>query len=253
MAFAITVAAVGQPAEQKVGIVDAMRERILAHLALTPGLTVAEIGVGGGWFVVRVAEAIGPNGVVYGTDIDPNAIARLHGRLPGLKQGSAHVELRLCRDARDTALDDLPDASVDIILMVDSLCFDASVPRAGNVAYLTRFLRILRPGGRLVHHMDCRCDVSPEAVIAQFTAAGFSPRVESFDVSPDANSVDADWPCRSEAERRRHAFVASFRKPTALNDRRSELPAAFGRGFAASATGDGARIGQRLVHHWMMK
>jgi ubiquinone/menaquinone biosynthesis C-methylase UbiE len=195
------------------GPVEVMKERVLAHVAPRPGMVVAEIGVGGGWFVVRVAEAVGPNGVVYGTDINAEAIAAVQGKLPHLAKGAGRVDLRLCRDDRDTALDDLPDNHVDTILMVDSLCFEAHEARERDVAYLRRFLRILRPGGRLVHHMDCLCDVSPEAVVAQFTDAGFSPRVESIDVSPDPAVVDPNWPCRTEAQRKRHAFVGVFRKP----------------------------------------
>lgn len=207
------ISAAAEPVETPPGLVDAMRERILAHLELEPGMKVAEIGVGGGWFVVRVAEAVGPEGVVYGTDIDPGAIAALRKKVPELKSGAARVDLRLCRDGRDTALDDLPEDHLDLVLMVDSLCFDAAEPRERNVAYLARFLRVLRPGARVVHHMDCRCEVSPEGVIAQFTDAGFSHQVEILDVSPDPASIEPDWACRSETERRRHAWVGVFRKP----------------------------------------
>jgi predicted methyltransferase len=220
MAFAVAcaVASADRRAEADQHLVDQLRERILAQLELRPGMAVAEIGVGGGWFVVHVAEAVGPDGIVYGTDIDPEVIASLRRRLQ-TDPAARNVDLRLCRDPRDTALDDLPDGRVDLILMVDSLCFDAHQPRQSNVAYLRRFLRVLRPGGRLVHHMDCRCDVSPDAVVAQFTDAGFSPRVEVADASPDPALVGPDWPCRTDAERQRHGFVAVFRKPdTALGD-----------------------------------
>lgn len=227
VALALTYgAAIAGPAGAAHGLVDDMRERILAHLALGPGMLVAEIGVGGGWFVVRVAETIGPNGAVYGTDIDPKAIASVRRKVLGLKQPAGRVDLRLCRDERDTALDDLPDDHLDIVLMVDSLCFDAQEPRHRNIAYLRRFLRVIRPGGRLVHHMDCRCDASPEVVVAQFTGAGFSPRVESVDVSPDPALIDPDWRCRTKPERRRHAFVGVFRKPGAKTDKQSGAPRA---------------------------
>lgn len=195
------------------GPVDTMRERVLDGLALKPGMVVAEIGVGGGWFVVRVAERIGPDGVVYGTDIDPQAIALVQQKVPDLKQPAGRVDLRLCRDPRDTALDDLPDNRVDIVLMIDSLCFDGQESRARNVEYLRRFLRVLRPGGRLVHHMDCHCDVTLDAVKALFPEAGFSPQVETIDATPDRATVDADWPCHTDAERARHAFIGVFRKP----------------------------------------
>lgn len=190
---------------------DQMRERILASLDLQPGMKVAEIGIGPGWFVVRVAERIGANGIVYGTDIDEQRIAALRERLPQI--GPGQVALRLCRDGRDTALDDLPDGHLDVVLMIDSLCFDAEYPLEQNVAYLRRFLRVLRPGGRLVHHMDCRCDVTLDGVAAQFAAAGFAPRFESFDVGHGPIESEPDWPCRSALERQRHAFVGVFRKP----------------------------------------
>jgi ubiquinone/menaquinone biosynthesis C-methylase UbiE len=213
LAAALSVAGAAEPGDTAPSLVDVMRERILAQLALKPGMKVGEIGVGGGWFVVRIAQTVGPDGIVYGTDIDAETIAGLQQKLPSLRPGAARVDLRLCRDGRDTALDDLPDGRLDLITMIDSLCFDAHEPRQRNVAYLSRFLRVLRPGGRLVHHMDCRCDVSIDAVIAQFTAAGFSPQVETIDVSPDPAHIDADWPCRTEAERRRHAVLLAFRKP----------------------------------------
>lgn len=218
VALAVTCAAAssGARASAASGPIDLTRERILAQLALKPGMVVADIGVGGGWFVVRVAEAVGPDGIVYGTDIDPEAIAALRRTAQHLKPGAGRVDLRLCRDPRDTALDDLPEGRVDLILMVDSLCFDAQEPRERNVAYLRRFLRVLRPGGRLVHHMDCRCDTSRAAVAAQFTEAGFSPRAEIVDVALDPASAGPDWPCRTEVERQRHAFVGVFRKPDAV-------------------------------------
>lgn len=190
---------------------DQMRERILAALELEKGMKVAEIGIGPGWFVVRVAEQIGSNGIVYGTDIDPARLEALRSRLPHI--GPGQVELRLCRDGRDTALDDLPAGHVDLILMIDSLCFDAEYPRASNVEYLGRFLRVLRPGGRLVHHMDCRCAVTLEELASQFADAGFATRFDSFDVGPGPLTAEPDWPCRSDIEQKRHAFVGVFHKP----------------------------------------
>ena len=34
----------------------------------------ADIGAGGGWFTVRLARRVGPNGVVYAEDIQPQMI-----------------------------------------------------------------------------------------------------------------------------------------------------------------------------------
>jgi predicted methyltransferase len=206
-------AAADQPAaEPHAELTRAMKEKILGHLGLKPGMTLAEVGAGGGWFVFRAAELIGPKGKVYATDIDPDVVTQLRRRLQDINPVAAAVDVRLCRDERDTALDDLPDDHVDVVLMVDALCFDALRSREGNVEYLRRFLRILRPGGRFVHHMDCRCDVSLEAIGALLKEAGFTPR-QALDVSPDPKRIDPGWLCETETQRKRHAWLGVFVKP----------------------------------------
>jgi hypothetical protein len=122
------------------------------------------------------------------------------------------VDVRLCRDERDTALEDLPDDHVDVLLMVDSLCFDAHGSRQRNVDYMRGFLRILRPGGRFVHHMDCRCEVSLEAIDELLREAGFTPR-KALDVSPDPKQIDPGWLCETPIQRRHHAWLGVFEKP----------------------------------------
>jgi SAM-dependent methyltransferase len=186
--------------------VDALRGQILQALQLEPGMRVAEVGLGRGWFVSRIAEAVGPRGVVYATDIDPGAVRAME-QMPRHPQGGA-IRVRLCRDSRDAALDDLPDDDLDVVLMVDSLCFDEPARYDGDAAYLRKFLRVLRPGGRLVHHMDCHCAVQPVAVLRLFAAAGFAT---------GETMAAADSPvfstCRTGIERQRASFVAIARKP----------------------------------------
>ena len=100
--------------------------------------------------------------------------------------------------------------SLDAILMVDSLCFDGWASEDGDAAYLHRLLRLLRPGGRLIHHMDCRCDVTLPEVKTRFAKAGFSPNVLEPPVRCDAVLTES---CRSEADERRGQFVGVFSKP----------------------------------------
>lgn len=212
--LALVIPVAGEPpaAEPSAELVGKMKERILAHLALKPGMTVAEIGAGGGWFVFRAAELIGPKGKVYATDIYPSVVTSLREQLQHINPMAAPVDVRLCRDERDTALDDLPDDHVDVLLMVDSLCFDALESRQRNVEYLRRFLRILRPGGRLMHHMDCRCDVSSEAIDGLLREAGFTPR-PPLDVSPDPTRSEPSQLCQTEIQQKRHAWLGVFEKP----------------------------------------
>ena len=198
--------------ETQARLIGGMKDKILAHLALKPGMTLAEVGAGQGWFVFRAAELIGPKGKIYATDIDPDIVTSLRQQLQHITPTAAPVDVRLCRGDRDTALEDLPDDHVDVLLMVDSLCFDAQVSRQRNVEYMRRLLRILRPGGRFVHHMDCRCDVSLEAIDELMKEAGFTPR-KALDVSPDPKQIDPGWLCETPTQRQRHAWLGVFEKP----------------------------------------
>ena len=49
-------------------------------LQLKPGSHVADIGAGGGWFSVRAARRVAPNGRVIAEDINPKAIAYIQQR-----------------------------------------------------------------------------------------------------------------------------------------------------------------------------
>jgi ubiquinone/menaquinone biosynthesis C-methylase UbiE len=55
-------------------------DRVMDLLQLKPGSTVADIGAGGGWFSVRAARRVGPNGRVIAEDINPKAITYIQQR-----------------------------------------------------------------------------------------------------------------------------------------------------------------------------
>jgi ubiquinone/menaquinone biosynthesis C-methylase UbiE len=55
-------------------------DRVMDLLNLKPGSTIADIGAGGGWFSVRAARRVGPNGRVIAEDINPKAIAYIQQR-----------------------------------------------------------------------------------------------------------------------------------------------------------------------------
>ncbi len=194
-------------AEPSLAEIDRFRSAILAHATLAPGMTVADIGASGGWFVDRGAIAIGPEGIFYATDIDPQAIATLEQYVARSNPVRARVEVRHCQHVRDTGLGDLPADHVDVILMIDSLCFEDPTMIEADVAYLHELWRILAPGGRLIHHMDCRCRTTPQAVLARFEAAGFV-RVADEPSLPPAPSY-----CSTAAQRELHALVLTSTKP----------------------------------------
>ena len=198
-----------QPAGTGGQAVDRMREAIFRNLGLQPGMRVGDIGTGGGWFTLRVAQAVGRTGMVYGTDIDKNTVASLRSA-PSAGENAAPMRFTLVTGPRDTGLDDLPANHLDLVLMIDSLCFDGRTPRAADLAYLSKFLRILKPGGRFVHHMDCTCRTTVPDTEALFIAAGFAPQVGHLPITCDELSTEG---CPSAQAQARARFVGIFTKP----------------------------------------
>lgn len=54
--------------------------RIMDTLQIADGSRVADIGAGGGWFTIRLAQQVGPNGRVYAEDIQPLMIESINRR-----------------------------------------------------------------------------------------------------------------------------------------------------------------------------
>lgn len=118
------------------------RERpddVVAALRLKPGMVVADIGAGSGYFSVRLARAVGPSGVVIATDVQPEMLALITKRMA--TTGLANIEPRLVKP--DDA--GLAPGSIDLALLVDvyhELADPAAILRGVRAA--------LKPGGRLV-------------------------------------------------------------------------------------------------------
>jgi ubiquinone/menaquinone biosynthesis C-methylase UbiE len=119
---------------------------VIASLDLRPGMVVADIGAGTGYFAIPLAQAVGPTGRVYAVDLQPEMLDLLRAAMP---QG-APIELVSADASRIT----LPTASVD-------LCFTANVWHEldDRAAVLAEFARLLRPAGRLAI-LDWRADVA---------------------------------------------------------------------------------------------
>ena len=55
-------------------------DRVMDLLQLKPGMTIADIGAGGGWFSVRAARRVAPGGRVIAEDINPKGITYIQQR-----------------------------------------------------------------------------------------------------------------------------------------------------------------------------
>jgi ubiquinone/menaquinone biosynthesis C-methylase UbiE len=113
--------------------------RAVAALELTPGMVVADIGAGSGYYTSRLSKQVAPGGRVIATDIQPGMIALLERRVKA--EGLSNVTTVLA------AMDDprLPPASVDLAIMVD-VYHELQEPQV----FLQRLKPAFKPGGRLV-------------------------------------------------------------------------------------------------------
>jgi protein-L-isoaspartate O-methyltransferase len=85
---------------------------VMDLLDIRPGMAVADIGAGRGYFAVRLATRVGPDGRVTAEDIVPGTVERLRGRIG--EAGLPHVDVVLGRphDPR------LPAAAYDRAVLV---------------------------------------------------------------------------------------------------------------------------------------
>ena len=114
-------------------------ERLLSALDLTPGMTVADIGAGTGYYSWRIAQRVGMGGTVYAVDIQPEMIKLLEQQMSRRAAVNVKAVLGTLTDPR------LPPAGVDLALMVD-VYHELEYP----YEMLTAIVRALKPGGRLV-------------------------------------------------------------------------------------------------------
>jgi ubiquinone/menaquinone biosynthesis C-methylase UbiE len=116
-----------------------MRRKGVAALALRPGDTVLEVGVGSGRNLPYLLDAVGPTGAVIGVDLSPGMLAQ--ARKVVAKRGAANLTLI----EADASTIDL-DRAVDAVLF--SLSYSA-MPESARPGALARAWERLRPGGRL--------------------------------------------------------------------------------------------------------
>jgi SAM-dependent methyltransferase len=88
-------------------------ERVMNLLGVKPGVTVADIGAGSGYYTVRLARRVGPTGHVYAEDVVPEYLERLAQRVKS--EGLAGEVTLVHGDPHDPRL--LPD-SLDLALLV---------------------------------------------------------------------------------------------------------------------------------------
>jgi SAM-dependent methyltransferase len=118
---------------------EAGEPRQLVHLlGIKPGMTIADIGAGSGYYVVRLSPIVGPNGRVIAQDVVPEYLRGLRNRVRDLGLQNVTVTLGEPHDPR------LPASSLDIAILVH-MYHEIAQP----YALLYNLVPAFKPGARI--------------------------------------------------------------------------------------------------------
>ncbi|MFN7983620.1 MAG: class I SAM-dependent methyltransferase [Vicinamibacterales bacterium] len=159
---------------------------IMDALAIADGAVVADLGAGGGWFSIRLARRVGPNGIVYAQDIQPQMIEAINRRVQ--QEGLSNV-----RTVLGTPDEPRLPGGLDAVLIVDAYreMDDPAKPEAIK-ALLRDIAQSLKPQGRIgiVDFLPggggpgpaAEDRVNPDAIVATAEASGL--RLQSRETIP---------------------------------------------------------------------
>jgi len=143
-------------------------DRIMDALGIADASVVADVGAGSGWFTIRLARRVGPQGIVYAQDVQQEMLNAITRRVQREGLGNVRPVLGRGSDPR------LPARSLDAVLLVDAYHeIDDRVTMLANIS------RALKPQGRL------------GVVDFKLGASGPGPDAEER-VSPDVVARDAE-------------------------------------------------------------
>jgi len=145
---------------------------IMDALGIAEGSVVGDLGVGGGWFTIRLARRVGPNGVVYAEDIQRAMLEATSRRVAREALHNVRTVLGTPRDPR------FPPGQLDAVLIVNTY---RELQIEDPVTLLRHVATSLTPQGRIG--------------IIDFTRDGLGPgpdleeRVEPAVVERDADAA----------------------------------------------------------------
>jgi predicted methyltransferase len=143
-------------------------EQIMDALGIAEGSKVADIGIGSGWFTIRLARRVGPNGLVYAEDVQRQMLEATRRRVS--REGLKNVETILGTETNPN----LPPRTLDAILIVDTY------PEVDDrVTFLRNLAAALKPNGRI-------------GVVNYKPGQGGPGPAENEGVRVDSSAVEAD-------------------------------------------------------------
>lgn len=164
-------------------------EQVMDLAGIKPGMTVADIGAGEGYYTVRLAQRVGPTGRVVAEDIVPEVRDALATRAVRERLNNVSVRLGLPADPR------LPENSFDRVLMVH-MYHEIESP----YEFLWRLRPSLTPNGQvIVVDADRPTEnhgTPPDLLRCEFAAVGYA--LVSIRPMPSAGGYLAIFEARGE-------------------------------------------------------
>ncbi|MXO67665.1 methyltransferase domain-containing protein [Altererythrobacter marinus] len=150
--------------------------KVMDLAEISPGMSVADIGAGEGYYTVRLAGRVGEDGRVLAQDIDREALDRLALRVERQRLDNVSIKLGAGDDPK------LPPASFDRVFMVH-MYHEVREP----YAFLWRLWPALREGGRVivvdVNRPADQHGIEPLLLACEFKAVGFE--LDTFHDAPE--------------------------------------------------------------------
>ena len=159
-------------------------EKVMDLAGIRPGMTVADIGAGEGYYTIRLAKRVGAEGRVLAQDIVPAVRDALAERVSRERLEDVSVRLGTPSDPK------LPDDSFDRVLMVH-MYHEIAQP----YEFLWRLRPSLRPDGLGVvvdaNRSTGNHGTPPALLRCEFAAVGYAP--VSFQELPSAGGYFATF------------------------------------------------------------
>jgi ubiquinone/menaquinone biosynthesis C-methylase UbiE len=120
---------------------------VVGRLGVGPGMRVADIGAGTGYFAIPLAERVAPGGLINAVDLQPEMLARLRSKI------SKPLPIELVEGSAEKTT--LAGGAHDLVLLAN-VWHEVD----DRIAAIAEVERILKDGGRLAI-VDWRQDLAP--------------------------------------------------------------------------------------------
>ena len=157
-------------------------ETVVRLAEIRPGMSIADIGAGEGYYTVRLSPIVGREGRVLAEDIVPETIQELARRVQRERLDNVALKLGEPNDPQ------LPDASFDRVLMIHMY---HEISRPSEFLWHLRD-DLTRDGSIVVVDADRPTDrhgTPPRLLVCEFNAVGYE--LTRFDRLPDTESYFA--------------------------------------------------------------